>query len=115
MWHPYEMQPSLPTCHQTSWTKHTFLGVLDDTRLLRIVRTLVDVLQINSVTFLFESEHEELSTFSLTYSLTPSLTFWLPTWVFAENAGAGLGWTRLGRVDTYSNGGRSTSFFEVVF
>lgn len=70
---------------------HTLLGVLDDTRLLRIVRTLVDVLQINSVTFLFESEHEELSTFSLTYSLTPSLTFWLPTWVFAENAGAGLG------------------------
>lgn len=53
---------------------HTLLGVLDDTRLLRIVRTLVDVLQINSVTFLFESEHEELSTFSLTYSL-PLLHF----------------------------------------
>lgn len=48
---------------------HTLLGVLDDTRLLRIFRTLVDVLQINSVTFLFESEREELSTFSLTYSL----------------------------------------------
>lgn len=98
MWHPYEMQPSLPTCHQTSWTKHTLLGVLDDTRLLRIVRTLVDVLQINSVTFLFESECEELSTFSLTHLLTPSLTFWLPTWVFAENAGAGLDWAGLGWV-----------------
>lgn len=48
---------------------HTLLGVLDDTRLLRIVRTLVDVLQINSVTFLFERECEELSTFSLTHSL----------------------------------------------
>lgn len=90
---------------------HTLLGVLDDTRLLRIVRTLVDVLQINSVTFLFESEREELST----YSLTPSLTFWLPTWVFAENAGAGLGWAGLGRVDTYSNRGRSTSFLRSYF
>lgn len=116
MWHPYEMQPSLPTCHQTSWTKHThhtLLGVLDDTRLLRIVRTLVDVLQINSVTFLFESECEELSTFSLTYSLP--LTFWLPTRVFVENAGPGLGSAGLGRVDTYSNGGRSTSFLRSYF
>lgn len=114
MWHPYEMQPSLPTCHQTSWTKHTFLGVSDDTRLLRIVRTLVDVLQINSVTFLFESEHEELSTFS-SHLLSSSLTFWLPTWVFVENAGPGLGWAGLGRVDTYSNGGRSTSFLRSYF
>lgn len=92
-----------PTCHQTSWTKHTLLGVLDDTRLLRIVRTLVDVLQINSVTFLFESELEELSTFSLTLSLTPSLTFWLPTRVFAENAGARLGW--VGWIRTRTEGG----------
>lgn len=94
MWHPYEMQPSLPTCHQTSWTKHThhtLLGVLDDTRLLRIVRTLVDVLQINSVTFLFESECEELSTFLLTYLLTPS-------YILASNKGICRecwGWTGL--------------------
>lgn len=70
---------------------HTLLGVLDDTRLLRIVRTLVDVLQINSVTFLFESEHEELSTFSLTYSLTPS-------YILASNMGfcrEYWGWTGL--------------------
>lgn len=60
---------------------HTLLGVLDDTRLLRIVRTLVDVLQINSVTFLFESEHEELSTFSLTH-FTHSLSY-----ILASNMG----------------------------
>lgn len=95
MWHPYEMQPSLPTCHQTSWTRHTLLGVLDDTRLLRIVRTLVDVLQINSVTFLFESEREELSTFSLTYSL-PLLHFGFQHGYLQRMPG--LGWARLGWV-----------------
>lgn len=105
MWHPYEMQPSLPTCHQTSWTKHTLLGVLDDTRLLRIVRTLVDVLQINSVTFLFESEHEELSTFSLTYSL-PLLHFGFQHGYLQRMLGldwAGLGW--VGWIRTRTEGG----------
>lgn len=105
MWHPYEMQPSLPTCHQTSWTKHTLLGVLDDTRLLRIVRTLVDVLQINSVTFLFESEHEELSTFSLTHSL-PLLHFGFQHGYLQRMLGldwAGLGW--VGWIRTRTEGG----------
>lgn len=98
MWHPYEMQPSLPTCHQTSWTiTHTLLGVLDDIRLLRIVRTLVDVLQINSVTFLFESEHEK--NFQLSHLLTHSL----PLLHFGFQHGylqrmLGLDWAGLGWV-----------------
>lgn len=86
---------------------HTLLGVLDDTRLLRIVRTLVDVLQINSVTFLFESKHEELSTFSLTYSLSlPLLHFGFQHGYLQRMLGldwAGLGW--VGWIRTRTEGG----------
>lgn len=58
---PTNLPPNIldQTHYTLSWES------FDDTRLLRIVRTLVDVLQINSVTFLFESECEELSTYSL--------------------------------------------------
>lgn len=51
--------------------------------------------------------------FQLSHLLTHSLSY-----ILASNMGicrecrgwTGLGWAGLGRVDTYSNGGRSTSF-----